>query len=112
MRLETRKLLLDMLEAVASIEEFTKGRAFADLARDKLLRSGISYQFVISGEAISQLRRLDQTIFDGISESARIVGFRNQIIHGYGFVNDNVTWQVIQDKLPVPKRELVELLAR
>jgi len=29
------------------------------MARDKLLRSGISYQFVIIGEAISQLRRLD-----------------------------------------------------
>ena len=67
------------------------------LGRDKLLRSGISYQFVIIGEAISQLRRLDQTTFDSISESSRIVGFRNQIIHGHGFVKDNVTWQVIQD---------------
>jgi uncharacterized protein with HEPN domain len=112
MQLETRKLLLDMLEAVASIEEFTKGCTFADLGRDKLLRSGISYQFVVIGEAISQLRRLDQTTFDGISESSRIVGFRNQIIHGYGFVKDNVTWQVIQDKLPILKRELVDLLAR
>jgi uncharacterized protein with HEPN domain len=111
MQLETRKLLLDMLEAVASIEEFTKARVFADLARDKLLRSGINYQFVIIGEAISQLRRLDQSTFDGISESSRIVGFRNQIIHGYGFVNDNVTWQIIQDKLPTLKRELVDLLA-
>jgi uncharacterized protein with HEPN domain len=112
MQLETRKLLLDMLEAVSSIEEFTKGRTFADLARDKLLRSGISYQFVVIGEAISQLRRIDQTTFDGISESSRIVGFRNQIIHGYGFVKDNVTWQVIQDKLPILKRELADLLAR
>lgn len=112
MQLETRKLLLDMFEAVASIEEFIKGRTLADLAHDKLFRSAISYQFVIIGEAISQLRRLDQTTFDGITESSRIVGFRNQIIHGYGFVNDNVTWQIIQDKLPILKRELAELLAR
>jgi uncharacterized protein with HEPN domain len=89
MRPETRKLLLDMLEAVASIEEFAQGRAFADLGRDKLFRSGISYQFVIIGEAISQLRRLDPATFEESSESSRIVGFRNQIIHGYGFVNHN-----------------------
>jgi len=101
MQLETRKLLLDMLQAATSIEEFTKDRAFADMDRDKLLRSGISYQFVIIGEAISQLRRVDQVAFDSISESSRIVGFRNQI-----------TWQIIQDKLPILKKELADLLAR
>jgi uncharacterized protein with HEPN domain len=112
MQLETRKLLLDMLQAATAIEEFTKGRVFADMDRDKLLRSGISYQFVIIGEAISQLRRVDQATFDSISESSRIVAFRNQIIHGYGSIRDNVTWQIIQDKLPILKRELVDLLAR
>jgi uncharacterized protein with HEPN domain len=111
MQLETRKLLLDMLEAVASIEEFTNGRTFADLSQDKLFRSGINYQFVIIGEAISQLRRFDKPTFESISESSRMVGFRNQIIHGYGLVNDNVTWQIIQDKLPILKRELTDLLA-
>jgi uncharacterized protein with HEPN domain len=112
MQLETRKLLLDMLAAATSIEEFSKGRTFVEFGSDKLLRSAISYQFVVIGEAISQPRRLDQTTFKAISESSRIVAFRNQIIHGYGVVKDNVTWQVIQDKLPVLKRELIDLLAR
>lgn len=47
MQLETRKLLQDMLQAVISIEEFTKDREFADMGADKLLRSGISYQLVV-----------------------------------------------------------------
>ena len=112
MQPETRKLLLDMLQAATSIEEFASGRTLSDLEHDKLFRSGVSYQFVIIGEAISKLRQVDQVTFDAISESPRIVAFRNQIIHGYGAIKDNITWQIIQDKLPVLKQELVDLLAR
>jgi uncharacterized protein with HEPN domain len=110
MRLESRKLLTDALQAVVAIEEFTKSRDFSALASDKLLRSAIYWQFAILGEAMAQLRKLDEPTFDRISESWRIVGFRNQIIHGYQVIHDNVTWQIIQDKLPVLHRELDQLL--
>jgi uncharacterized protein with HEPN domain len=100
MRLEVRKFLADALEACQSIEAFTKGRNFQDMGQDSLLRSGIYWQFVIIGEALSQLRRLDQTTYDRITESWRIVGFRIQIVDGYQVIQDNVTWQIIQDKLP------------
>jgi uncharacterized protein with HEPN domain len=96
---------------VRAIGEFTSNRNFESLLSDKLLRSGVYWQFALRGEALSQLRRLDQASFDRISESSRIVGFRNQIIHGYEVVQDNVTWQIVQDKLPVLRRELEGLLS-
>jgi uncharacterized protein with HEPN domain len=111
MRLESRKLLADALEAAAAIEEFAKGRNWPDMERDKLLRSGIYWQFVVIGEALSQLRKIDEASFNRITECWRIVGFRNQIIHGYQVIQDNVTWQIVQDKLPVLRRELKQLLA-
>jgi uncharacterized protein with HEPN domain len=111
MRPESRKFLADALDAVAAIEEFTRARSFADMGRDKLLRSGIYWQFTVIGEALSQLRRLDEATFDRINESWRIVGFRNQIIHGYQVIQDNVTWQIVQDKLPILRRDLEQLLA-
>jgi uncharacterized protein with HEPN domain len=46
-----------------------------------------------------------------ISEHWRIVGFRTQIIHGYAKIDDEITWRIIQDKLPILRRELVGLLA-
>ena len=69
------------------------------------------YQFVIIGEALSQLRKIDEPTFNRISEAPRIIGFRNQIIHGYQVIRDAVTWQIIQDKLPILCAELATLLA-
>jgi uncharacterized protein with HEPN domain len=111
MQPESRKLLTDMLEASKAIMDFAHGKDFPDIGRDKLLRSGIYYQFVIIGEALSQLKNFDQSLFDRVSENARIVSFRNQVVHGYGAIRDDVTWQIIQDKVPVLHRELVGLLA-
>ncbi len=97
MQLESRTLLTDALQAVRTIEEFARGRGFDDLAKDKLLRSAIYWQFALLGEALTRLQKLDQPTFDSITESWRIVGFRNQILHGYDVIQDNITWQIVQD---------------
>jgi uncharacterized protein with HEPN domain len=75
-----------------------------------MLRSAIYWQFALIGESLSKLRNLDPPTFDLISESWRIVGFRNQILHGYAVIQDRITWQIIQDKLPLLKVELENLL--
>ena len=110
MQPEVRKLLGDMADAADSIITFTRDRELADLATDDLFRSAIYWKFSVIGEAMTQLRRLDEPTADAISESKRIVAFRNQIIHGYSVIRDTVTWQIIRDKLPVLKNELAELL--
>jgi len=111
MQPEAKKLIADALEAATSIQQFVEGRSFDEIGRDKVLRSAIYWQFAIAGEAIAQLRRLDEGAFDRITESARIVAFRNQILHGYQRIQDTVTWQIIEDKLPVLRIELEQLLA-
>lgn len=110
MRPEIRKLLVDMREAAGSVAAFAAGKSLADFAADDLLRSGIYYQFVIIGEALSQLRTREDTLAERISEYWRIIGFRNQIIHGYARIDDEITWRIIQDKLPVLRAEVDELL--
>ena len=99
-----------MLDAADSIRRFANGRQLQDLATDDLLRSGIYWKFVVIGEALAQIKRLDEPTLNQISESWRIIGFRNQIIHGYSVIRDAVTWQIIQDKLPILQTEVAELL--
>lgn len=110
MQPEVKKLLNDALEAGRSIEEFIAGGTQADFLTNKLLRAGVYYQFAIIGEALTQLRQRDQTVLDQISESSRIIGFRNQVIHGYGKLDDEITWRIVQAKLPVLLKELETLL--
>jgi uncharacterized protein with HEPN domain len=100
-----------MLAAADSIAEFAAGKTVADLATSKLLRAGIYYEFVIVGEALSRLRQLDEATAEKITEHWRIIGFRNQIIHGYAKIDDEITWRIIETKLPVLRRELRQLLA-
>ena len=108
---EARKLLSDMAEAADCIAEFVAGLAFPDFAGNKLVRAAIYYEFLIIGEALAQLRQAHGEVLEKISEHWRIIGFRNQIIHGYAKVDDEITWRIIQDKLPVLRRELMQLLA-
>jgi uncharacterized protein with HEPN domain len=108
---ERARLLNDMQNAASTIAEFIVGKELPDFHEDKLLRSGIYYQFVLIGEALSRLRQIDSAIAEQITDAWRIIGFRNQIIHGYARIDDEITWRIIQDKLPVLRRELEELLA-
>ena len=108
---EAKKLLFDMQEASHLLGEFIAGKTLADMRQNKLLRAGVYYQFTIIGEALSQLRDFDADIADRISESPRIIGFRNQVVHGYGKIVDEVTWKIIQEKLPILIEELTKMLA-
>ena len=110
MQPDSRKLLSDVRDAAAAIIAFARDKTIADLAGDDLLRSGVYWKFAVIGEAMSQLRRIDEPTFDGITESWRIVGFRNQIIHGYASIEDSITWDIIQEKLPVLLAEVTALL--
>ena len=93
-----------------AIEQFTRGRTFEDFEKDKLFRSGTYWQFAVLGEALTRLQRLDPKTFESITDSWRIVGFRNQILHGYDVIEDNISWQIVEDKLPLLKVELEHLL--
>lgn len=100
-----------MREAADAIIAFSHGKKLSDLTNDPLLRSGIYFQFVIIGEALTQLRTSDTPTVERISEYRRIIGFRNQIVHGYAKVDDEITWRIVQDKLPILRAELEQLLA-
>jgi uncharacterized protein with HEPN domain len=108
---KTRKLLSDMAEASDAISEFVANVNLPQFLENKIVRAAVYYEFLIVGEVLSQLRQVEESVADRISEHQRIIGFRNQIIHGYSKVDDEITWRIINDKLPVLRRELRMLLA-
>jgi uncharacterized protein with HEPN domain len=111
MRPESRRLLSDMPTAGSAVERFTHGKTLDDLRGDDVLRSAIYFKFAVIGKALAQLSRDDEQTAKRISESARIIGFRNQIIHGYARIDDEITWRIIEQKLPILLNELRALLA-
>ena len=80
---ETKKYLFDIAEACDLIHAFTSGKTLADYQKDPLLRSGVERQFEIVGEALNQAIQNDPSLAELISNSSRIISFRNRLIHGY-----------------------------
>ena len=53
---------------------------------------------------------LDAAIAGQLTDHIKIIGFRNQLLHGYGVINYRITWNIIETKLPVLLRELAAML--
>jgi uncharacterized protein with HEPN domain len=87
MQLKASKLLEDVRAAADLIVRFTEGKSPADYAGDPLLRSGVERQFLIIGEAMSQLARLAPEVAAQITHSRRIIAFCNVLVHGYDLVD-------------------------
>lgn len=110
-RREVRKYLEDIQGASRLIHEFTLGRTLEEYGADVMRRSAVERQFEIVGEALSQMLRLAPELADRITSSARIIGFRNQLIHGYGKISNDLVWSVVEGYLPALRQEIEQLLA-
>lgn len=110
-RPETLKYLYDIAEACRLLGQFTTGKSLADYEADALLRSAVERQFEIVGEALRLAIREEPGIADLISNSGRIIAFRNRLIHGYAAVLSDVVWGILEANLPVLRAEVAKLLA-
>lgn len=112
MRVESAKLLEDIRRAGQLIARFVDRKDLADYVDDPLLRSAVERQFEIIGEALKRLAITDPAAADQITHTARIISFRNILIHGYDLVDHEVVWDVIQTHLPVLRQQVQVLLAQ
>ena len=109
-QLEIQKYLFDINEACELLIQFTAGKTFSDYSTDPILRSAVERQFEIIGEALAQVLRLDPSLRSKISDSGRIVAFRNRLIHGYSSVADDVVWGILEANLPSLRKEVAALM--
>jgi uncharacterized protein with HEPN domain len=110
MQREAKAYLWDIANAAASILTFTAGKDLDDYLRDELLRAAVERKFGIVGEALSQLLRDFPSFRDRITMVGEIVAFRNQIVHGYASIRDDMVWEIVQVYLPQLQKEVAELL--
>ncbi|ANZ37739.1 hypothetical protein BBK82_18430 [Lentzea guizhouensis] len=87
------------------------GKTFDDYLADAMLRSAVERQFEIIGEALNNLSKVDPELAALVPDLARIVAFRNILIHGYASVDDALVWQVLAEKRPRLEEHLRQLLA-
>lgn len=111
MQREARAYLWDVASAAASIRAFTLGKKLEIYLADEMLRAAVERKFGIVGEALSQLLRNFPEYRARITLVGDVIAFRNQIVHGYATVKDDLVWEITQTYLPRLHDEVAELLA-
>ena len=104
------KFLYDIQQCISKIETYTENQTQEDYLEDEKTQDAVERNFEIIGEAVNNIRKIDSSIADQIRESGKIVGFRNQLIHGYDMISDYITWDIIQTKLPILKADINKML--
>lgn len=110
MRLEARKYLFDIREACRRIEEYTDRCTFEEYRQDSMLRSAVERQFEIAGEAMNRLLKVEPDLSASISDTRKIISFRNVLIHAYSTVSETMVWSAVQNNLAVLAAEVGSLL--
>lgn len=93
MRPESPAYLWDARDAARRIGEFVAGKTLAVYEADPLLRSAVERQFIVVGEALTRLRKVDPQIAEDVPDLSKIIGFRNLLVHGYAEVESDRVWE-------------------
>ncbi len=109
MQLKIKKYLQDIITSAESIKLFTKGiTKYEDFISNKMMYRAVERELEIIAEAISRINKLDTSI--EITNSKKIIGLRNRVIHSYDNINDDIIWGVVVNHIDGLKNEALELL--
>ena len=112
MKRDPRAFLSDVIEAGQAILLAVDGISLDDYCNSRLIRSSVEREFIIIGEALTQLSQRDQDLFGKIEQAPQIISFRNKLTHEYITINNQLVWGVIQVNLPVLIDQCHRLLSR
>jgi len=75
-----------------------------------MFRSAVERKLGIIGEAFAKLEEADPALTENFPELRKIIGMRNRIVHDYDNVDEELVWDVVQNRLPVLQQKVEALL--
>jgi uncharacterized protein with HEPN domain len=99
--------VLDILNAIAEIQEQTEACSYEEFRQNSLLQKAVLYNFIIIGEAANSIPNSIQALAPDLPWRD-MSDMRNVIAHEYFQINLRLVWKTIQLNLP----PLVEFLQR
>lgn len=101
-----QKLLTDIYCAINLVTDFlSTTKNFEDYNSDLKTQSAVERQLAIIGEALNQLRKLDEHSIE-INSAIQIISFRNRLVHSYDSIDNSVVWAIIKNHLPILKEDI------
>ena len=108
-RRECRDYVVDILEAIEKVEEFTAGMTFDDFKKDEKTVFAVVRALEVVGEATKFIPSSVRNKFKDVPWKA-MAGMRDKLIHEYFGVNVRIVWNTITKDLPQVVPALTEIL--
>lgn len=103
--------LESILEAINRIFEYTSESSSADeLNNDYRNFDATIMNFVVIGEMVGKLSEEFRKNHPDV-EWQKIKGFRNILTHDYFGIDAEEVWQIIQNKIPVLKADILHIIS-
>jgi len=58
---------------------------------------------------LARLRRDHPDIAEGIHDIHKVIGLRNVLAHGYDVLENEILWDIVENKLPILKADILKL---
>ena len=101
--------ILHIIDAINEIEFYNKNANFEKFKNTSIIRFASIKQLEIIGEATNRISDEIKTLYPNI-QWQKIVGLRNILIHEYFGVDAKIVWDIIQNDMPILKKEIKSVL--
>ena len=106
---EVAKYLQDILFSIEAIETYTHDiKTFDSFVSNRMAYRAVERELEIIAEAITRIKKTEIDL--EISQSKKIIGLRNRVIHSYDNVSEDIVWGVVVKHIPELKKEIEQLI--
>ena len=101
--------LRHILDSITKIEKFVNSLPEKDFFSDDLRVSAVLREFEVIGEAARQMPDEYKKLHPEI-EWSLMISMRNNLIHHYFGINEEIVWKTYTQDLPILKEKILKLL--
>ncbi len=101
--------LKDIVESTGKILRFTSGLTQAQLKQDEKTYDAVVRNLEIVGEAAKHISQNLRKQLPGI-DWRKVAGLRDILAHAYFGIDDDILWDIVQNKVPVLAKVVTEFL--
>jgi uncharacterized protein with HEPN domain len=100
--------LIDIVDCIMDINEFTKEVGFYEFEKDKMRKLAVERQLEVIGQAANKISKDTQNILENIPWP-NIIGLRNKLAHDYGEILAERIWVISKNAIQELLKELEKI---